>query len=290
MIDCTEIFCQIDDFMSEFEPQMQSQLIAAGRKRKRERCLFLSEIMTLLVLSQVLHFRPFKAFYHHFARPFLMEAFPRLPSYSRFIELARDCLLPLFALLQSQQGTDTGLAFVDSTPLPVCKNQRIHPHRTFRQQAARGKTSTGWFYGFKLHVVINHLCEIIGLDLTPGNVDDRKPVEQMCRDRIRGLLVGDKGYVGRAFAERLEQMGIRLVTKARRNMQAAEQTGFEVAALRKRGIVETVFGQLKEEFELQHTRHRSVTGMLLNVLSALVAYCFKANKPRISGLDFNAPA
>lgn len=290
MIDSTEIFCHIDDFLKEFEPHLQSYFIAQGRKRQRTRCLAPSEIITLLVISQALHFRPFKAFYHHLALPFMRQAFPNLPSYSRFIELAADCLLPLFALVQARQAQSTGLSFVDSTALPVCKNQRIHQHATFASHAQRGKTSTGWFFGFKLHAIFNHHAEMVAFTLTPGNVDDRKPVAALCEGRIKGLLVGDKGYLGKRLALQLEQLGVKLVTKVRRNMPSAEHTAFEQAMIKKRAIVETVFGQLKERFELHHTRHRSVTGMMLNVLSALLAYTFKKDKPQIHGLNVNALA
>lgn len=79
------------------------------------------------------------------------------------------------------------------------------------------------------------------------------------------MLVGNKGYLGKAFAQILEVMDIRLITKARRKMAPAEHTEVEKALLKKRGIVETVYGQLKDEFELKHTRHRSMSGVLLNV-------------------------
>jgi hypothetical protein len=74
------------------------------------------------------------------------------------------------------RGQQTGLAFVDSTPIAVCHNKRIGHHKTFAGLARRGKSTTGWCYGFKLHLVINDQGEVLAFCLIPGKVDDREPV------------------------------------------------------------------------------------------------------------------
>jgi hypothetical protein len=81
----------------------------------------------------------------------LRSEFPTLVSYSRFVELMPTVLVPLVTYLHTQLGRCTDISFIDSTSLAVCHNPRIHQHRVFAGRAARGKTSVGWFYGFKLH-------------------------------------------------------------------------------------------------------------------------------------------
>ncbi len=110
-------------------------------------------------------------------------------------------LVPLTIYLLTQRGQCTGISFIDSTPISVCHNRRIRQHKVFNGLAARGKTSMGWFYGFKLHLVINEYGEILAFQLTPGNVDDRKPVPTLTKG-LFGKLFADKGYISKElFAE-----------------------------------------------------------------------------------------
>ena len=156
MDNLTEIFCLIDDFCREFEPAFEQQLLTDGQKKRRRACaLSLSELMTLAVLFHVLRFRQFKAFYLGHACRYLRAEFPHLPSYSRCVELLPRCVVPLTALFLVLRGECDGLSIIDSTALPVCHNRRISSHKTFAGHAERGKTSTGWFFGFKLHLIIN---------------------------------------------------------------------------------------------------------------------------------------
>ena len=83
---------------------------------------------------------------------------------------------------------------MDSTTLKVCRNQRIHNHKVFKGLAERGKSSMGWFYGFKLHLIINDKGEILAFQLTPGNVADVSMVDMLSQEII-GKMFGDKGYI-----------------------------------------------------------------------------------------------
>ncbi len=80
------------------------------------------------------------------------------------------------------------------------------------------KVSTGWFYGFKLHLVINNLGEIINLKLTSGNVHDVAILESLTQE-LKGILLGDKGYLSKAKAEALAARGLKILTPSRRNMK-----------------------------------------------------------------------
>jgi hypothetical protein len=189
----TELFCLIDDFCVQFEPAWNKRLLTDGQKhRRRQTRLQLSELMTLAVLFHQLRFRQFKTFYLAYVCRFLRKEFPDLPSYHRCVELMPRCAIPLAGLFDTLKGQCSGISIVDSTPIAVCDNLRIPRHKVFAGLAARGKSSTGWFFGFKLHVVINHRGEILSIRLTPGNVDDRKPVAGLCQS-LFGKLVGDKG-------------------------------------------------------------------------------------------------
>jgi hypothetical protein len=178
----------------------------------------------------------------------------------------------------------TGKSFIDSFPLKVCHNRRIHAHKTFKKCAARGKTSIGWFYGFKLHLVINDLGEIIAFQVTPGNIADtnEKVILALTKD-LRGKLVGDKGYiVNSQLFKKLYFTGIHLITKLRKNMKKSLMTLEDRRLLARRSIIETVGGILKENLSLEHSRHRSIWGFIENIVSTLIAYGFRQQKPAIN--------
>ncbi len=147
------------------------------------------------------------------------EAFPGLVSYNRFVEWMPSALLPLCVYLKHCFGTCTGISFIDSSSLKVCHNRRIRRHKVFRGLAARGKTSVDWFFGFKLHLVVNDQGELLNIQITPGNTDDRKPVDDLLKD-LHGKVFADRGYVSTALAQRLfETYGIEFFAKPKRNMK-----------------------------------------------------------------------
>ena len=165
------IFCLVDDFCKEFEPTWKNYLLASTPKqdsrKKRAPNLTMSEIMTILIYFHHSKMRTFKDYYIFLISDKLRNYFPKRPSYSRFVRLMQRVLLPLFIFLHGSLGKCDGLSFVDSTILTVCHVRRISSHRVFRKVAKRGKTSTGWFFGFKLHLVINEKGEILAFMLTP---------------------------------------------------------------------------------------------------------------------------
>ena len=196
-----ELFCHVDDFCQAFEAHwLRHQLMTGRRHRRRRGHLCLSEIMTLLIWFHQSHYRTFKAFYQQHVCKHLSRAFPRLVSYGRFVELMPSALMPLCAYLRQCQGVCTGVSFIDSTPLAVCHPRRRHQHRLFAGQAQWGKSSTGWFFGFKLHVVVNDQGQLLNVALTLGNVDDRQPVPDLV-GRLFGKLVADRRYLSRKLGK-----------------------------------------------------------------------------------------
>jgi transposase len=278
----TELFCQIDDFCRRFEPAWERRLLAAGvEKRKRNADLSLSELMTLAILFHQLRFRQFKSFYLCYARRHLCREFPKLPSYNRCVELLPRCAAPLAALFGELGGECDGVSIADATALAVCDNRRISRHRVFDGKAARGKTSMGWFFGFKLHLIVNSKGELLSIRLTPGNTDDRKPVPEMC-EGLFGMLFGDKGHISKDLSKTLAEQGIALITTLKKNMKAVPRTDFEKAVLRRRSLVETVIDELKNLCQIEHTRHRSVANFLVNLMAGIVAYCLSDDKPSLN--------
>jgi hypothetical protein len=200
------------------------------------------------------------------------------------VELSSQTIVPLAIYLKTQATGDcTGISFIDSTPLRVCHNRRIHSHKVFKNLSKRGRCSVGWFYGFKLHLVLSDTGEIINFMLTPGNTDDRTPLKnEAFVDKLFGKLFGDKGYISKQLFQNLFAEGIHLITKLRKNMKTKLVTPMRDAIfLRKRTICETIIDQLKNIFQIEHSRHRSPKNFLTNLFSALIAYSFTEKKPSL---------
>ena len=285
-----ELFCDVDDFCQIFEPLCNQQQLASGvKKRQRTRSLTISEIMTILIAFHQSHYRDFKAYYCEQVLKNWHQEFPGLVSYTHFVEYIPSVVIPLIGYLRTcGLGRCSGISFIDSTSLDVCLNQRIHSHKVFAGLAGRGKTSTGWFFGFKLHLVVNDRGEILRFCLTPGNVDDRKPVPHLAK-KLFGKLFGDKGYISQPLTQSLRDMfDLQLITKLRRNMKNQLITWSDRILLRRRAIIETIIDQLKNISQIEHSRHRSVTNYFVNVLCGLIAYCRRPSKPSL-GLDKYLP-
>jgi len=277
-----ELFCSVDDFCQQFTPNWHHSLLASGqRQRLRATQMHPSELMTIMILFHQSHYRTFKAYYTEYVQHHLRSEFPSLVSYQRFIELMPTILVPLVAYLHSQLGRCSGISFIDSTSLAVCRNPRIHQHRVFDGRAARGKTSVGWFYGFKLHLVVNDQGELLAFCVTPGNVDDRRPVSKLVTG-LFGKLFGDKGYLSQPLAEQLlVTQGLQLITKLRKKMQNRLLEMSDKLLLRKRAIIETINDQLKNICQIEHSRHRSPINFLVNLVAGLIAYCHQPKKPSL---------
>lgn len=283
-MDFTVLFCNVDDFCQVWEPRWRKRLICdRRRKRNRSTRLALSEIMTILIAFHSSRFRTFKHYYQELLRNYRTD-FPALVSYERFIELIPRALEPLCAYLLTRRGPNTGIAFVDSTALAVCGNKRITRHRVFRGVAALGRTTMGWFFGFKLHLIINECGELLGIKITPGNMDDRVPVPRMAKG-LTGTLFGDKGYISQGLFEQLWDEGLKLVTSIRKNMRNRLRLLRDRILLRKRSVIETVNDQLKNVAQIEHTRHRSVWNFMAHLIAGLISYTHQPHKPSIRLTD-----
>lgn len=277
-----KLFCSIDDFWQIYqEIWYQSQLESGHCQRRRATRMSMSEMMTIVVHFHQKRYRDFKTYYTEYVMCDLQSEFPELLSYSRFVQLLPRILNALCAYLGTCYGQCTGIAFIDSTALAVCHNRRIQQHRVFDGIAERGHTSVGWFFGFKLHLVVNDCGEILSCYVTQGNTDDRRPVPKLVH-HLFGKVFADKGYLSKPLADQLmDDYALQLVTKVRKNMKAQVLDDLDKFFLRKRAIVESIYDQLKNISQIEHTRHRSLTGFMLNLIAGLIAYCHQPKKPSL---------
>ena len=276
------IFVDVDDFCLLFEPAWQAHLIETGEKQRlKPSRLTTSEVMTLMIAFHQSGYRDFKTYYTRFVSRYWRNHFPDLVSYTRMLKQLQTVLVPLCSYMKGRRAKPTGVAFIDSTSLKVCHNLRIPRHQVFAKEAKRGKGTMGWFYGFKLHLIMNDEGGILAVKVTPGNVDDRQPVLDMT-DNLTGSLYGDKGYISHALKQTLAERNVHFVTGQRSNMKRQALSSWDKAMLGKRFIIETVFDQLKNIAQIDHSRHRSVVSFMVNLMAGLIAYTFQKKQPSIN--------
>lgn len=235
-------------------------------------------IMAIMILGQLFGGGNFCLFYQGVVCRYMRKHFRNLVSYSWFIRLRQKVSMDLFFFLKYKSITKGDCFFIDSTPIKVCHNRRIKRRKTFKKLALRGHHSMGWFFGFKLHVIINNNGELVKFKVTRENVSDIKGLEMA--ENLEGLLVGDKGYISQQWEKHLAKHNLKLITKTRKNMKLKIRTPRERFFLSHRSIIETVFSQMKAR-GLQNTKLRSIGGWILNLLSTLSAFVIQPLKPPI---------
>lgn len=280
-----EIFCETDDFCQLHDQYVQSHFLAASHQSKSgpKPNLSSSEVLTIVLFYPLSGMKNFEYYYQRLVQPGLRDYFPKLVSYTRFVELIGENwqLMWLFVQYKASQGTRTGKYYIDSKKLPVCDNRRIGQHKVFEGIASRGKSSTGWFYGLKLHLVINHLGEVVNFLLTSGSRADNNPaVLRHLLGGLQGTCYGDKGYISSLFGQFYEQ-GLHLVTKSRKNMKRLLLGMTDAFMLRKRGLIESVNDILMTVCDIEHTRHRSPLNAITHILASVGAYCYLEQKPSL---------
>ena len=244
----------------------------------------LSELLTVMVMYHTSYAKNFKYFYKTCIEYIYKDDFPKALSYNRFVELMPRLFVPLNILIHLLFGKETGTYFIDATTIKTCHNKRRHSNKIFKGLAKHSKSSMGYFYGFKLHLIINEKGEFIALKITKGNVDDRVPVPELTRG-LTGAIYADKGYIKQNIFLNLYERGLKMVHGLKKNMPNKLVDLKEKIMLRKRNLIETVFDYLKNKMNLEHTRHRSPINAFVHILSTFVAYSLKQNKPSIK-FDF----
>lgn len=250
------------------------------KTRNKKSKLSIAEVITILVLFHTGGYRNLKHFYVFYVCKHMTNEFPNQVSYNRFVELQKKSMLPMAMFLKTCCMAEcTGISFVDSTKIAVCKNKRINRNKVFQGIAALGKSTMGWFFGFKLHLIINDKGELLNFVITQGNVDDREPLKnENFTKKVFGKLFADKGYIGQSLFEMLFIDGIQLVARLKKNMKGAIMSYADAILLRKRSVIETVNDELKNICQVEHSRHRSLDNFITNMISGLIAYSFFPKK------------
>lgn len=285
-MDLTALFCDVDDFVKLNSSLTTKKLISEDKRSYKPRLckLSASEVMTICIAFHQSSYRNFKAFYLQYVIPYLSGQFKNLVSYNRFLELMSDNLECLSDYLVSRFDKPTGISYIDSTPIQVCKPKRMGRNKVFAGMGKKAKSTIGWFFGFKLHLIINECGGLLAVKCTQANVDDRSPVLDMVHN-IFGKLYGDKGYISKELTDSLSDKGINLITGVRKNMKNKFMLLIDKILLRKRSIIETVNDQLKNISQIEHSRHRSIYNFMVNMLCGLIAYTLQPKKPSISGIE-----
>jgi Transposase DDE domain len=283
-----QLFCEIDDFTRVYEQKLAGHLLPVNPNSKHsihKPSISLSEMMTIEILYHLSGHKCFEYYYRQeVLQGSLKSYFPHAPSYNRFVELKPRMLVALIGYLHCLRlGRLLGLYYADSTALKVCHQRRIHSHRVFASSAKRGMSSTGWFYGFKLFLVVNGLGELVQAFVTPANVADNAlaTLKRLFKG-LTGLAFADKGFASpqKAFPV-LYEKGLKLITYIRSNMKNKLVLLQEKMLLKKRGMIESVIDILKSVCNIEHTRHRSPLNMIVNTYAALCAYSTLERKPSI---------
>jgi hypothetical protein len=281
-----EIFYIIDEFCKSFDQTIKAHSFSADttkKTRNKKSKLSPSEVISILVLFHTGGYRNLKHFYMFYVCKHMTHEFPNQVSYNRFVELQKKAMLPMAMFLKTCCMAEcTGISFIDSTKIAVCKNKRIKRNKVFQGIAAVGKSTMGWFYGFKLHLIINDKGELLNFVITQGDVDDRAPLKnENFTQKVFGKLFADKGYIGQTLFEMLFVNGIQLITRLKKNMKGALMSYADAVFLRKRSVIETVNDELKNICQVEHSRHRSFENFITNMISGLIAYTFFPKKPSI---------
>ncbi len=278
----TDIFCVVDESCKDFDETTAPFLL--GKPSKRPPVMSKSEVISICPLFHLSGFRCFKHFYMFYVQKHMQREYPKTVSYNRFVELSQSVLMPMSIFLKTCcLGLCTGISFVDSTPVRVCNNKRIKRNKVFKGIAETGKSTMGWFYGFKLHIVINDKGEILNFAITQANVDDREPLKnEDFLKAVFGKLFADKGYISEKLTNILFVNDIHLITNVRNNMKNSLMTMSDKITLRKRSVVETVNDELKNICQIEHSRHRSFVNFITNIVAGLIAYSFLPKKPSIN--------
>jgi len=274
-----EIFCECDDFCQFFTYWLEQN--HPDKRPIFRGGLTISEIITILINYHLSGHKCFEYYYKKMILNELQSYFPLAPSYKHFLSKIPKVMdyVYMFQQFVAFRSELTGLYIIDSKKLPVCDNRRIKSHQVFQGLAQSGKTSTGWFYGFKIHLVINHLGQIVRAVATPGNVaDNEKNLLRKLLGGLKGQCLGDKGYLTKLFQEFYSQ-GLYLITKAKKNMKPKPMLLKDRLLLKKRGLIEAVNDILMTVCDIDHTRHRSPINAMVNLFSGLTAYAYIEKLP-----------
>ena len=277
-LDLTELYALISDLLIRLSKNFleDKDLVKRGPNPQ----LSPAEIITISLLS-LRYSMNFKRFYHDVLQKQYNKDF-RLVSYDRFLQIQKSVFVQsclILDVLMANNIAVTNKAFVDSSPMPLCKNARRYKCKAMQEVAKPSKNCHGWFYGLKIHLVTDDNGKILNFKITPANTDDRKPVMKLVKNMNIDFLCGDKGYISSELTKKLLlEKNISLITYPRKGMKNNFVFEDHLKLLRRRPIIETVFGQLKEQYRLVLNKCRSNFGIAKTIVFAILGHCLQIHK------------
>lgn len=287
--DITSTFCVVDDIVKNLISLNSNNYKIASYGRSGDGVkpgpkpkLNISEIATIIIYYHESHYDCFK---HYYKKKILVEHKQDfdLVSYTQFIKLISKSMYMIAMILTALLKKCTGTSFVDSSSIEVCKTYRINRHKVFGCLAKRSKTTKGWFYGFKVHLVITPTGDLVKVKFSSWNKDDRKALERMT-EGLFGKIFGDRGYIGKDFANKLKSRGIQMITRLKKGMKNILMDMDDKIMLLKRSLIETVIGKIKFLGKFEHSRHRSPQNAFAHMIGTLINYQLHDKKPSIVSL------
>lgn len=266
----TTVFYLIDNFCQEYEKWEKSKLLPTNKQRNKSGKLSLSELISIVLFFYLSPCRDFKNYYLYFL-PHKYKGYFKLVGYSRIIQLIPRLIMPLSIIMQCLYGEETGIYYIDSTKLQICHGKRTKGNKVFKNIAKIGRSSYGWFMGFKLHIIINHKGEIMAAKITKGNKHDTAVAADLASG-LQGNIYGDKGYISKKLFSDLFKSGLRIFTGIRKDMKNHLLSNTDKLIMRKRVLVESVFNVLKNSMNLEHTRHRSPINFIVHILACITSF------------------
>lgn len=235
------------------------------------------EVLTMETVGEFLGIDAEKHIWQYFRRHWA-PWFPPLGSRSSFVRQAAN-LWYIKQLLQEKLAASLGaydapIHLIDGFPLPVCRLARAKRCRTFRDVSAKGSCAAKDEYDWGLHgsLVISASGVITGKTATAAPFDEREALFDVLPG-IQGLLIGEKGYISQSLQkELLIYHGVDLETPLRRNMLDTRPPDFITSLVKIRRLVETVIGQLTEQFHIAHVRARDLWHLTSRINRKILAH------------------
>jgi hypothetical protein len=256
---------QVHNFFLEFYQKKK----ARGRPAK----LSPADIAVITLIQKHYQIKTLRSLYNLLLNQFSFT----LPAYQNFVIAMNKASLFLLQLLllviQAGKPYRSQTKFIDSTPVPVCKVYRSKKHKTMKILASKKKSTTGWFYGLKLHLICDENYYLDSIKFTTGKVDDREVLDDFLSKLSNTTLVADAGYVSKEWQRKAWSMGTYFLTATRKNMKVLA-TVYQQRLMNLRSTIETVFSSLKDKYQLITSIARSINGYLAHYVRALFGYVF----------------
>jgi hypothetical protein len=267
--DTTLVFCVIDDLCK--------YLFVEPHTAGRHRGLSVSEVITICLIRDHFKIEDLKHLYRLLDQKYRYD-FPGLPSYANFVATVNSSSWQMLTLVKvlvaiNNQSAVT-VKIVDSTPLPVCHNMRIYKHKTMKKYATRSKSTMGWFYGLKLHLLIDLQRNILNIQFTTAKASERAVLKAFFMTISNSIVVADAGYISKALEKLAVESGSIFLTSMRKNMKKLT-TPAHIALLNLRGRVEGIFSLLKARLGLISSLPRSVGGYFAHCIRVLFIHMFQ---------------